>query len=443
MKNNCIALALLCATTVAPAQNQPETLTIPLSKELGGPLSGTYYLLTQVPSERFAPEMIPEGIEHYDLQVIDLNQLQSFYERSLEKKMTKKDSLEMQFLDFSKMSKRPTAHRIYALSTFREGKKLIIVDTDNNGDFRNDKVFYFDIPKNGTKRPDALPTAPVIFLNYEFFDGKTYLTKTFAMKVMAFPDNIKLNETVAPEDNLGVILVGYESRKGTFKTQAGNIFHVAVRPYLRADDYRQAELVIKAAGQPYKENYRRDELFREGDVLTIEGQQYQMEPMSHAGESVVLKHIPKGATVTGHLEGMLCPDITGTQLDGSSKKLSDYSGSYVLLDFWGTWCAPCIAEIPEMKALRDKMQKRPLKIVSVALVIDGDLEKLRHFIKKEDMNWAHFWETGSGDKGFIQRLRISAFPTYILLSPEGKILLRGESGADSLKQVEEKLEELW
>ena len=86
MKNNCIALALLCATTVAAAQNQPETLTIPLSKELGGPLSGTYYLLTQVPSERFAPEMIPEGIEHYDLQVIDLNQLQSFYERSLEKK---------------------------------------------------------------------------------------------------------------------------------------------------------------------------------------------------------------------------------------------------------------------------------------------------------------------------------------------------------------------
>lgn len=165
--------------------------------------------------------------------------------------------------------------------------------------------------------------------------------------------------------------------------------------------------------------------------------------MTHAGESVALKYIPGEQIATGHLEGMRCPEINGVRLDGSSKKLSDYSGNYVLIDFWGTWCAPCIAEIPAMKALRDKMNGQPLKIVSVALVIDGDLNNLRQFIKKEGMNWEHFWDVGADKNGFIQRLRIIGYPSYILISPEGEILLRSEPGKNGIKQVEEKLAKLW
>lgn len=69
-------------------------------------------------------------------------------------------------------------------------------------------------------------------------------------------------------------------------------------------------------------------------------------------------------------DGELAKDFTAVRADGQSFKLTDLRGSYVLLDFWGSWCGPCRRESPELVALQQKMQGR-LTIVSVAIERDS------------------------------------------------------------------------
>ena len=64
--------------------------------------------------------------------------------------------------------------------------------------------------------------------------------------------------------------------------------------------------------------------------------------------------------------GKLCPEIsTNASTDGSLVSLSDMRGKYVIIDFWGTWCGPCMAGVPHMKAFRDKYADR-LQIFGVS-----------------------------------------------------------------------------
>ena len=61
--------------------------------------------------------------------------------------------------------------------------------------------------------------------------------------------------------------------------------------------------------------------------------------------------------------GDRAPDFVSTQLNGSPIRLSDYRGNVVLLDFWATWCAPCIAELPNVTRVYEKYQDRGLEVL--------------------------------------------------------------------------------
>jgi len=122
--------------------------------------------------------------------------------------------------------------------------------------------------------------------------------------------------------------------------------------------------------------------------------------------------------------GQICPDIETTDsYDGQPFSLSDMKGKYVLIDFWGTWCSPCMKGMPHMKAFRDKHRDK-LQILGVSN--DKDLEIWKSAIEQNNMDWPNII-IGKGDKDFVAKFNVQGFPTKILLNPEGKILLR-ESG---------------
>jgi peroxiredoxin len=116
--------------------------------------------------------------------------------------------------------------------------------------------------------------------------------------------------------------------------------------------------------------------------------------------------------------GSIAPDFTFTDLDGTSRKLSDYRGRIVLLDFWGAWCAPCVAEAAKLAAAYEKFHDRGLEILGLDTL--DTAEKVRAFAEAHHLRWPLTIEP---DHGPLQTLyRVHGWPSYVLLDRDGRIV---------------------
>lgn len=113
----------------------------------------------------------------------------------------------------------------------------------------------------------------------------------------------------------------------------------------------------------------------------------------------------------------IVPDFELTTLAGEYLTAEDLRGKVLLLDFWGTWCPPCVASVPSLRTLSHRLKDDPFQLVSIST--DSDEKPLREFIAKHQMDWPQVWDKG---QEFTRQCGIHSFPTYVLVSPEGEIL---------------------
>lgn len=114
------------------------------------------------------------------------------------------------------------------------------------------------------------------------------------------------------------------------------------------------------------------------------------------------------------------PDFSLTTSEGEYISLDDLRGKVVLLDFWGTWCPPCVASVPALRDLHKRYAKEK-SFVMISVSSDGIEEKWKEFILKNQMDWPQYLDRGHK----IQlAFDVHAFPSYILLDHEGIIRYR-------------------
>jgi peroxiredoxin/cytochrome c-type biogenesis protein CcmH/NrfG len=114
------------------------------------------------------------------------------------------------------------------------------------------------------------------------------------------------------------------------------------------------------------------------------------------------------------------PDFSITTSDGEYISLDDLKGKVVLLDFWGTWCGPCVASLPALRALYKKYSKDSA-FVMLGISVRDEEENWRAFIAKEKMVWPQYRD----ESHKVQRVfAVNKFPTYIVLDHEGIIRYR-------------------
>lgn len=137
-------------------------------------------------------------------------------------------------------------------------------------------------------------------------------------------------------------------------------------------------------------------------------------------------------------EGFRAPSISAKDIKGKNVTLGN---KYTLLDFWGTWCKPCISIIPELVDIHKRYPT--LNLVSVA--VEGsmnDLPKLKKLTKELQMDWTHVCQLHGDTSSIASSFNVSAFPTTIIIDPTGKIVYRG-SGSNSTDKLKAKLEEIF
>jgi thiol-disulfide isomerase/thioredoxin len=120
--------------------------------------------------------------------------------------------------------------------------------------------------------------------------------------------------------------------------------------------------------------------------------------------------------MTGATVGALAPELEGTSTSGQPLKLSDYRGKVVLLDFWATWCGPCVALIPHEKELVERMKGRPFVFIGVSA--DRDRDDLQEFLAKNNLPWPNIFDEG---QKLGHAWRVEFLPTIFLIDADGVI----------------------
>ncbi len=123
--------------------------------------------------------------------------------------------------------------------------------------------------------------------------------------------------------------------------------------------------------------------------------------------------------------GKPAPDFEVIGLNGEKLSLEKYRGQVVLLDFWATWCAPCIAEMPHVKKTYQKYKDQDFEIISISL--DQAVQPLEEYIKKEGLAWPQFLDDG---RKISKLYNVSAIPSTFLINGDGvvrKTNLRGSA----------------
>lgn len=109
------------------------------------------------------------------------------------------------------------------------------------------------------------------------------------------------------------------------------------------------------------------------------------------------------------------PEFSFTTSEGEYLALDDLRGKVVLLDFWGTWCPPCVASVPSLRSLYKKYGKESA-LVMISVSSDSEEAAWRGFTAKNQMVWPQYLDR---DRRVQRAFGVHSFPTYILIDHEG------------------------
>ncbi len=370
---------------------------------------------------------IPKNLKNITRHQFRVDEKQFFYQLFIGKKISKEMFDQwMQLLKYvpndKELFKEPLRVSVYAIvGEDEKGNKMWLVDSDTDSDFSDEKA-----------RPLLMYSQPLNFEKYKSFADNAVQVKYQRLRNGKVVEETLLLAIIGMPEDENVYFNFPRHYTATINEQ-GKAYEIAIESGsfvskdLNEEDNKLVVLTNKARNTTVDLSVpvRPNQYFYLGDVM------YQYLGVDGKKSVARIRKVQHPDTVKSAQIGFPTLDFKGKDFKSEKEVTTELlKGKYVLLDFWATWCGPCIKEFPRLKALTAQYDKSKFEVVGI--IGQSKPEDVAKLIEKHGLTWSQVLS----DK-IVEQHGVVSYPSTLLISPEGKVIYKDIKGEELEKVLAE------
>jgi peroxiredoxin len=301
---------------------------------------------------------------------------------------------------------------------------MLYVDANNNGDLTD------DAPTVWAKRPSAATTQPQLTMYLGSFKLPLSLDNNSAnVQLLAY--RFDKNDPKRPMLKNTLLYYRDYGYDGTIKLN-GTEYHAMLMDLATTGDFQSkgAKLLVDING-----NGKFDatgERFAVDEPFNIKGTAWKLTDLTSAGSFKIAKSeaaVAEVAAPPNLSAGSPAVSFKAQKMDGTPVNFpSDYKGKIVILDFWATWCGPCMGEVPGLVTAYDQYHPKGVEVLGISLDQPDNTDKVKTVTVDHKMTWPQVYDGKYWSAAVAQLYGIDSIPHPFLIDGDtGKILAEGNS----------------